>query len=499
MPLPANGSAWPPPQMAEAYRHMRRDDLWYRGNPGELERVREQREFHPQMRGDSARRGWFGRRDDATYPSKREPRLHIPLPGDIASTSADLLFGDMPTIRCETTATQDRLDAILDAGRVQHTLLSAAEQSAALSGVYLRVMWDREAVPDRPILDVVQADQAVPEWRWGMLRAVTFWRELPSDDGSTVWRHMEYHEIGSISHALYQGTRDNVGRAVPLTEHSETAGLIGSLGPDGVSIDTGITQLTAVYVPNMLPNRLHRGSPMGRSDYAAPLYGLFGALDDAWTSWMRDIRLARARLVVPEGYLQNLGPGQGAAFDDDREVFAALKIPPTEAGAGITLSQFAIRVNEHQQTAESIVRQAAQSAGYSAQSFGLDGGGQPITATESDARDQRSMVTRAKKTGYWRYALADVCEALLALDRAQFTPGLAAERPVAEFSDGVAESAQSTATTLDLLNRAAAASTETRVRILHPEWDDGQVLAEAARIHAETGQAAADPVGTFPM
>lgn len=495
MPLPATGAPWPPPHMAEAYRHMRRDDMWYRGDPRELMRAHEHREYTPRTRGGL--RGWFGR-SEPSYPSKREQRLHVPLPGDIAQTSADLLFGDMPAIRCQNTKTQARLDTILNEARIQHVLLSAAEQSAAISGVYLRVTWDRDTVPDRPIPDVVQADQAVPEFRWGMLRGVTFWRELPSDDGATVWRHMEYHEPGRISHALYQGTRDNVGRAVPLTEHPETRGLVDSLGPDGVSIETGTRLLTAVYVPNMLPSRMHRGSPMGRSDFAAPIYDLFAALDETWTSWMRDLRLARSRLIVPSGYLQDLGPGQGAAFDDEREIYSALKIPPNEQGAGITLAQFAIRVAEHSQTADSIVRQATRSAGYSARTFGLDTNGGPATATEIDSDDQRSKTTTKKKAGYWRYGLADFCEALLALDQAQFTPSLDVERPTVEFRP-VSDSMLSRATTLDMLHRAAAVSTETKVRWLHPEWDDTQVRQETARILAEQGTPAPDPVGSFPM
>jgi hypothetical protein len=214
---------------------------------------------------------------------------------------------------------------------------------------------------------------------------------------------------------------------------------------------------------------------------------------------MRDIRLARARLIVPDGYLRDNGPGNGATFDDDREVYAALKIPPTEAGGTITLAQFGIRVAEHQATAESLVRQAAQSAGYSAQSFGLDGGGQPITATESDSRDQRSMVTRKKKAGYWRHALQEQLFVQMQLDAILFGQRIKPERPTVEFGDGVAESLQSTASTLDLLNRAGAVSAKTKVKILHPEWDDTAVLAEAAAILAETGAAAPDPVGSFPM
>ncbi|MFJ8146968.1 phage capsid protein [Streptomyces sp. NPDC096048] len=498
MPLPENGAAWPPPNMAEAYRHMRRDDMWYRGDPDELMRAHEWGEQHPQMRGDNRRRR-FGRRDEPLYPSKREKRLHVPLAGDIASTSADLLFGDMPAIRCKTTATQDRLDTILNEARVQHMLLSAAEQSAAISGVYLRATWDRDTIPDRPIPDVVQADQAVPTFRWGMLRSVIFWRALPGDGSQTVHRHLELHEPGRILHALYEGTPDNLGRAVPLTEHADTAALVPSLGPDGVSIKTGTQRLTAVYVPNMLPNRLHRGSSMGRSDYAAPIYDLFGALDDTWTSWLRDLDLARARLVVPEAYLQNMGPGQGAAFDDDRRVYAGLKIPPTDnSAAGITLAQFAIRVAEHSATADGIVRQAARSAGYSARSFGLATDGAAVTATEVDSEAERTKTTTKKKAGYWRYGLSDFCEVLLDLDRAQFTRGLKVERPTVTFQP-VAESPLAKATTIEMLTRAQAASTEFKVRMRSPELDDTAVKAEVARILDETGQAAPDPGGTFPM
>ncbi|ADI05554.1 hypothetical protein SBI_02433 [Streptomyces bingchenggensis BCW-1] len=249
----------------------------------------------------------------------------------MASTSADLLFADMPTIKVDDKATQDRLEQLLDEGRVQQTLLSGAEQAAALSDVFLRVTWDR----DRPLLTVCQPDGAIPEFRFNMLRAVSFWRELPGSTEGTVWRHIERHESVRIVHALYQGTRDNIGRAVPLTEHTEhteTADLVDSLGDDGVSIATGIRDLTAAYVPNMLPKRLHRGSPIGRSDYAG-VHDLFDALDTTWTSWMRDIRLARARLIVPDGYLRDHGPGHCASFDDDREVWHSLKMPPNE-GSG---------------------------------------------------------------------------------------------------------------------------------------------------------------------
>ncbi|MGI5450570.1 phage capsid protein [Streptomyces sp. CA-243310] len=492
MALPETGAPWPPPQWAPIYDRIRTDDAWYSGDPRRLTRV------HSTEEHQGARRRLWGRREQP-LAARQDHRLHVPLPGDIASTSADLLFADMPAIRTADTATQARTEQLLDEGRVQQILLGAAEQAAALSGIFLRVTWDK-TLAARPLLTVVQPDAAIPEFRFGMLRACVFWEELPGSDGHTVWRHFERHEPGRVIHALYLGTSDNVGRTVPLTEHPATADLAESLDPDGngQTISTGIPLLTCTYVPNIGPNRLHRGSPIGRSDYAAPLYDLFDNLDTVWTSWMRDIRLARARLIVPAGYLRNDGPGRGATFED-REVYEQLNIPPTENGTGITLSQFEIRVEEHQRSAEAIMRQAAQSAGYSAQSFGLHGSGEAITATESDSRDQRSMVTRRKKAGYWRHGITDALHVMLLLDRAQFGTPITPERPSVEFGDGVAESEQQTATTLDLLARAGAVSTKTKVRILHPEWDDDDVQVEVEAILAETGAAAPDPVGNFPL
>ncbi|MEU8950906.1 phage capsid protein [Streptomyces sp. NPDC048489] len=492
MALPADNTPWPPPEWADHYKRMALDDAWYAGDRRRLARIYS----HHAPPAERRFRLW-GRRSQQ-HQGRRDHRLHVPLPGDIASTSADLLFADMPSVRVTDKATQARLDDLTDRGRLQQTLLGAAEQAAALSGVFLRTTWD-QALADYPLITVMQPDSAFPEFRFGMLRAVNFWREVPSGREGVVFRHIERHESGRIVHALYQGTGDNIGRTVPLTEHPDTAELVASLDADGQSIVTGIRELTASYVPNMLPNRLHRGAPIGRSDYAAPIHDLFDGLDETWTSWMRDIRLARARLIVPDGYLRNDGPGNGATFDDDAEVYAALKIPPSEAGGTITLAQFNIRVTEHQATCEAIVRQAAQSAGYSAQSFGLDGGGQPITATESDSRDQRSMVTRSKKAGYWRHAIAEQLYVQQQLDVSLFGQRIKPERPSVEFGSGVVESMQSTATTLDLLNRAGAVSAHTRVKILHPEWDDTTVQAEAAAILAETGAGVPDPVGTFPM
>ncbi|MFF1477124.1 phage capsid protein [Streptomyces sp. NPDC058301] len=83
---------------------------------------------------------------------------------------------------------------------------------------------------------------------------------------------------------------------------------------------------------------------------------------------------------------------------------------------------------------------------------------------------------------------------MLRLDRAFFTPGLAPERPRITFGDSVSEDPARAAQTLSLLSQAQAVNTDTKVRALHPDWDDAAVQEEVDRILTETGQAVPDPM-----
>lgn len=246
-----------------------------------------------------------------------------------------------------------------------------------------------------------------------------------------------------------------------------------------------------------MPNRLHRGSPIGRSDDAAPIYDLCDSLDETWTSWMRDIRLARARLIVPDGYMRNEGAGRGASFDDDREVWHSLRMPPNE-GNGITLNQFDIKVEEHRSTTE------ANYTGGRLVSRLLAPVVRPRRRRSASHRDRGRQPRRPEnghppqEAGYWRRAIAGMVHALLLLHVKLFGSKITPAQPRVEFGDGVAESAEQTATTLDLINRVGAVSTATKVKIANPTWDDTSVQAKVRAILAETGAAAPDPVGSFP-
>lgn len=500
MPLPTGGQPWPPRELDLVTARLDVWSAWYSGDPDRLSLL-----YGGTLGGDPGRpigspdvdmrgwRGWLTRLKQRWFWGTQTPanesrtKLHLPLAGDIAETSAALLFGEPPSFTVDDKATQARIDEFVEDG-LHADLLEAAEVCAGLGGVYLRVCWARE-VRDRPWLSAVHPDCAIPEWRYGRLRAVTFW-QVVARDGNEVWRHLERHEPGDgdatavILHGLYKGSDRDLGKPQPLTARPETTGL-------PPRVDTGIRDgIAAVYVPNMRPSRVWRdvpeGAHLGRADIAGT-EGLMDSLDEVYSSLMRDIRLAKGRLIIPESFLQSQGQGQGAVWDSEQELIypvAALLRPDAQGGMPLLAQQFDIRVQEHLDAAQELQDKIVRSAGYAAQTFGA-AGDVAVTATEVAARERRSLTTRDRKITYWLPALAQAMHALLQVDVHEFKSKVKPDRPMVEFPDAVSEEPSALAQTAQLLRAAEAASTETLVRMVHPDWEKEDVDAEVKRIEDE--------------
>lgn len=505
MSLPEGGVdyAWPPDN--ETYSKFEEHSAWYGGDVQKLASV------YVGLGAPGSKptglvnvvRSWFWGKQ-AIAPAPRL-RIHIPAAADIASTSSDTLFSKAPKflIKDETANVkiQDRLDEIVALESFNRSLLEGGEIGSALGGTYLRMTWDKEVAPDRPLLTIVHPDAAVPSFRFGRLVGVTFWYVVQEGDGVT-YRHLERHEPGVILHGLYKSSiKDKLGVLVPLTEMAETATwkeTADEMDGDVAVIETGISRMTVTYVPNMLPNRLNRKSDLGRSDYSG-IEGLMDAIDETATSWMRDIRLGRGRLIVPADFVRAMpnSQGQGAWFDVDQEVFVPLEGMNPATEATITISQFAIRTKEHQDTILAFFERAIATAGYSASTFGLMGDVQAQTATEIESRERRTWITRDKKATYWAPAIRDILMAALEFDQVNFNgPGVA---PVTvQFTNSVPDDPAKRATAIELLSRAGAASIARLVKMSDETLTDAQVKAEVEQILKEKGMLVPDPTASFP-
>jgi A118 family predicted phage portal protein len=517
VPLPVNGTAWPPAPLQRILPDIAVWSAWYAGDTNQLAAVyggnaastgnpTGQQFFASDAGGFKATVGrmlarWFW--GEPTIGPDRRIKLHVPIAADICQASADLLFAEQITLKANDETTQAYLDDLCDDG-LHTSLAEAAEVAAGLGGVYLRVAWD-ERVSDQAFTSRVDSDQAWPEFVYDRLVAVTFW-QVVRKDGDKVWRHLERHELqgktGVILHGLYEGSNDTLGHVVPLTESSTTAGLAELVDAQSM-ISTESDGLAVTYVPNQKPQRRWRtdrlGKSLGRSDLDG-IESMMDALDETYSSLMRDIRLGKARIMVGRSLLDDQGPGKGSTFNLDREVFTGLNATPgslANASSMIEAQQFAIRTQEHLDAANDLIRGIARTAGYSASTFG-ESGDVAATATEVQARQQRSFLTRDRKIRLWRPAIAEHVEKLMAVDQAKFGVKLTMQEPEVLFPDGVQESTLNLAQTAMAMKNAEAASTETLVAMLHPDWDDKQVSDEVALIAGER-PAVPDPSQFLPQ
>lgn len=419
--------------------------------------------------------------------------VHVPMAGDIAETSANFLFSESPIIKIaqahEKTASQgfkdsqDDLDKMLLETSFSSRILEGAETCAAIGGVYIKLAWDEELSP-HPIPVIVQADRALPEFKFGILTAVTFWKTIDADDsGSKVYRLLERYEKGSISYKLYLGTTDKLGKEVPLTKHDETKGM-------DKEIQT-IDELLVVYVPNMLPNRLDRSSSLGKSDLQG-IEGLMDSLDEIFSSWVRDIALAQAKILLPQGYLKN--SGGKLRYNMDQMLYVELDIDPLTEGNKITPQQFEIRAESFEKSALNFMERIITSAGYSPQSFGLNISGRAESGTALSIRERKSFATKGKKENYWQQAIKRIITLMTLIENEElngaFEPDL--EINVA-FNDSITNNLTELSTSVKMLSDALAASTETKVRLIHPDWNEAQIEEEVQKIMDENGIGATPP------
>lgn len=418
-------------------------------------------------------------------------KMHIPIAADIAAISANLLFAEEPAFACYDEQTEDneskqqkRLDDLVEWNNIHGKLNEAAESCAALGDVYLKLNYDKDQL-DYPILSVVPADAAWPEYMLGVLKGIHFFSILKRDIRTdTVIRVYELYEPGKITMALYEGDNENLGRDMGDAALKEY-GFEREIKPP-------VKDMLAVHIPNMRPNRVYRDMNMGRSDYDG-LRDLMDSLDEAYSSWMRDIRLGKARTIVPAEYLKRKpqemldGLAQSASweFDPDVETYVAMDIANSNGDAlGITQQQFAIRSAEYNATCNELMEKIVSIAGYAPQTFGLDIIGMAQSGTALHIREKKSYDTRGKKQTYWKSPLEGIMTALIHLDHELYPDGGsdADDRVRVRFADSAANDLGTMAQAAQTLMAANSASLETRVEMLHPDWTKKQIAEEVDRL-----------------
>jgi A118 family predicted phage portal protein len=515
MPLPDSDLQWPPEKFAHAFDAMARHDAWYSNDVEALGYLYSVTNLQQSTSLWGQVRRWFWGTPTPQLTTQRPNKMHVPVASSIAAMAANVVFSQMPDVRFGDNDDHDeddegltaeskkaatkRIGEILD-DRAHAMLLEAGELRFAHGGSFVKVAWDEEVSEDGPYLLTVAADAAVPTFRGRRLLSVIFWSELAPIEGDKFsYKLLEQHEKGRIEFGLYQGSSaKQLGVRVPLTEHPDTAYLADLVDADS-AIVTGSKLLTAAYLPWARPNGRLRKDTGARDLGKSGLDGvedLLDQIDEAYTSWMRDIRLGKARIIIPKGLIEAGPAGQGGIFDADREVFTETgemvgsMNPQANGGKGavesfIQMFQPNIRWQEHLQTVTHLLSRVYQAAGFSPQSFG-DAGEVAVTATEVTARENLTTLTRQASIMYCRPELRDLFAALMDVDQRVFNgPGRGEALPDVEWPDTDTIDPKVIADTILSLVNAEAISLYERVAMQHQDWDAEQINTEVTRIRED--------------
>lgn len=504
------GMVWPPRELKEVLCKTQESQVWWTGGVEGLNEYYLHSNTSKRIGGTMARvrdaiDAFWGKTN--LNPAQPIKKIHVPIAADIVKLSAQSLFSEQVLFvaaKDEAEGVQERVDKIFNTAKFHSALYASGASCSALGGVYARVVFDPE-VKDHAWIDFVDANKAIPEFRWGELIAVTFWSELESADDRVVWRHLERHVKGRIEHTLYQGTPGELGRLMSLVDHDDVAHL-ATLVDDGNGIATGVDdEITAAYVPNQLPNPDWLDDPtlknLGRSDINVDTIPLFHAIDRIKSSEIRDFDIGAARMFASQELLTNLGPGQGSMLDEEQRIFTRVGSGFGNDGEIKSMFEFHqpdIRVEEHALGLEGLVREVLRHTGYSPMSFGYSDE-VAMTATEASGKKELTVATTEGKARHYSAALSTLATTCLRVDAIKF-PGKGkapTELLELEWPEFAAASALTDAQTVQAWEAAKAASTRTKVAFLHKDWDDAKIQDEVDLIDKANTIATPDFGGGF--
>ena len=452
--------------------------VWYEGVPERIANF-----YTNWIRQHTANGRFWGNMDQDQLADV----VHMPLAGDIAATSANLLFSEPPEFGIDEANREAnrRMEGFITQNKINQRLLHAGELCAAMGGVYLKI--DIEPDEDYPVLTVRYPEHTEPEFRAnGDLKRVRFSRIVHDEKTYRLYELREMVEGAMVVTLSMFELKDSGkdGKPVDLSASEETK----DLQPQVTYPD--MQGLGAVYIPNSLPNRMFPESDEGISDFAQSI-SLLDSLDEAWTSWMNDLTLGKGKTFVDQELLKSIKGD--SRYDPHQRAYIQVDMAAGKMGEGykpIESVQHDIRVEEHMQTCSSLVTEIITRCGYSPQSFGIGIEGRAESGTAIRLRERKSMLLRQKKARYWVAGLKELLYDMQLMDwkSGKASPYTPAEVEIS-LGDSIITDPKEISETVRNLKQAASISTQAAVEMAHPDWGEVQVKEEVKRILQEEGLA----------
>lgn len=414
----------------------------------------------------------------SSTPYNRLIYTPVALAREVCNFSAEMLFSAPPQITFEPN--QDLLEEVLDANGLDARLTAIAALIATEGRGGLRIIYDTN-VSELPLITHAHEDEIIWDERHGSFvvgGAVIIERRPRSASGrsSEVFRLVEEHTPGAVTRVLYRGSSVQLGSEVPLETLDEFSNLASE-------------EKTGLDVPTLIRWDNVSG---GYSDLA----GAEAILDrvDTEVSYggeksekARPISWADGRLFDANGEVDLTGVltlhRQSEEMGEAQDLAGTIQ-PDFQSAQTIAWIDY-------------LVDSALMFMGYSKASYGRDQGG---SADSGKALKMRQARTLLKKAGKDRMAVEAITSALaVAMAWESNATTIADFRPEMELGDGLPRDTLEEAQEAGLWDAAEAISTEEKVRMRRPDWDQDQIDEEVGRIKDATPQAPSPPMFGTPV
>ena len=387
-------------------RELRENQVWYRGNPEELEyffkqvyNVYQKSARSPYAISESQTKFWRTVSGDV-------PRVHSGLPKLATQAIVNLIAGNGYDLNVNEDDTQtERLKDILKDNNFDSLLQEAISTETWAGYVFFKISHDLD-LTDKPIIEVVSPFDATCEVKRGRTKSITFYVKEDYDDYEIEIREKYELENGKLQ-VEYKAYKDD--QEVELPERYQE-----------YETNYPLTFLPAILKNNTGHNSRFPNMPYGESEFTS-VQSLFHVLDDLLAQTELEVSNAIAQKFVNSKLIPKDINGKPYSFDRNKIVQEItsndMEDDNFDLRKFISILQPDIRVDRYDQVIKDTYARILTNMGLSPLTVGLPGfESVQASAASQREREKATIRTRAKKLKLWRETLIHLFDAVLKYD-----------------------------------------------------------------------------------
>ena len=388
-------------------RELRENQIWYRGNPEELEyffkqvyNVYQKSARSPYAVAEAQTKFWRTVSGDV-------PRVHSGLPKLATQAIVNLISGNGYDLNVNDSEEElKRLEDILEDNNFDSLLQEAISTETWAGYVFFKISHDLE-LTDKPIIEVVSPFNASCETERGRIKSITFHFKQDINDKEEIEIREKYELENGKLEVEIKAYKDDQEVELP-EEYQEYE-----------------TQYSLSFIPALLKNNTGHNSrfpnkPYGESEFTS-VQSLFHTLDDLLSQTELEVSNAIATKFVNSKLIPKDLNGKPYKFDRNQTVQEItsndMEDDTFDIRKFVSILQPDIRVDRYDGIITDTYARILTNMGLSPLTVGLPGfESVQASASSQREREKTTIRTRAKKLKLWKQTLRDLFEKVLKYD-----------------------------------------------------------------------------------